>query len=150
MSARRTILLAGDGARVVLHDLLSAGTFAVRLLTRDEALASIVRRLGVEVMKGGLDNAASVRAAAKGCYGVIAAADTAQQGRVVIKVVGGSEVERFLFAANNGRDELQEFSRSVGAEPVFVDAESLTAAASIYFQEPMEGPWRTSSLPLFL
>lgn len=68
----------------------------------------------------------------------------------MIKVVGGFEVERFLFAANTGRDELQEFSRSVWLEPVFVDAGSLAAAASIYFQEPMEGPWRTSSLPIFL
>ena len=147
---RKTILLAGEATRVLLHDLLSEGTFAVRFLTSDEVLASILRGLGVEVVQGTLDDAASVRAATKGCYAVIAATDTVHEGRTVIKVVGGSEVERFLLAANAGREELQLFSQTVGNEPVFVDLESLSTAASIYFQESMEGTWRTSSLPFFL
>lgn len=151
MSDRPTILLAGEPTRIVLHDLLSEARFAVRFLTRDENLAAVIRRLGVEVVKGGLDDAATIRAAAKGCYGVIAAADTVLEGRTVIKVVGGSEVERFLFAGSEGRDELQRFARTVGVEPVFVDHESLNTAASIYFcQESVEATWRTSSLPFFL
>ena len=147
---RKTILLAGEATRVLLHDLLSEGTFAVRFLTGDEVLASIVSGLGVDVVRGSLDDAASVRAATKGCYAVIAAIDTVAEGRTVIKVVGGSEVERFLLAANVGREELQVYSQSVGNEPVFVDLDSLGAAASIYFHESLEGTWRTSSLPFFL
>jgi hypothetical protein len=150
MSERRTILLAGESTRVLLHDILSDGTFGVRFLTSDEVLASILSGLGVDVMLGSLDDAASVRAAAKGCYAVIAAAETVAEGRTVIKVVGGSEVERFLLAANEGREELQVYAQSVENEPVFVDLDSLTTAASIYFQESLEGTWRTSSLPFFL
>lgn len=146
-----TILLAGDATRVLLHDLLSDGRFAIRFLTRDEGLAAVIRRIGVEVVKGGLDDAAAVRAAAKGCYGVIAAAGTITEGRTVIKVIGGSEVERFLFAGREGREELRRFAQTVGVEPVFVDHESLNAAASIYFcRESLEGTCRTSSLPFFL
>jgi hypothetical protein len=148
---RPTILLAGEPTRVLLHDLLSEGRFAVRFLTRDATLAAVIGRLGVQVVKGGLDDAAAIRSAVKGCYGVIAAAETVLEGRTVIKVVGGSEVERFLFAGTAGRDELQRFAQTVGVEPVFVDHESLSAAASIYFsQESVEDTWRTSSLPFFL
>jgi hypothetical protein len=151
VSNRPTILLAGEATRVLFHDLLSDGRFALRFLTRNDTLAAVIRRLGVEVVNGGLDEAAAIRSAAKGCYGVIAAAETVLEGRTVIKVVGGSEVERFLFAGTAGRDELQRFARTVGVEPVFVDPESLSAAASIYFfQEPVEDTCRTFSLPFFL
>jgi hypothetical protein len=146
----RTILLAGEPTRVLLHDILSEGTWGVRFLTSDEVLASILSGLGVEVVLGSLHDPASVRAAAKGCYAVIAATDTVAEGRTVIKVVGGSEVERFLLTANVGREELQVYSQTVGNEPVFVDLDSLATAASIYLQESLEGTWRTSSLPFFL
>jgi hypothetical protein len=150
MSERRTVLLAGERSYPVLHDLLSSGTVSVRVLTRDKALAGVLRRLGVQVYEGGLDDCGSIRTAAKGCYGVFGAPDSLEQGRNLIKVVAGSEVDQFLVEATSRRDELAQYAESVGAELMFVGAESADAAASILVTEHEEQSWRLSSLPFFL
>jgi len=150
MSERRTILLAGERSYPVLHDLLSAGTVRVRALTRDRALSGVLRRLGVDVYEGGLDDCGTIRAAAKGCYGVFGAPDSIEEGRNLIKVVAGSEVDQLLVAATFGRDELARYAESVGTELMFVGAESQDAAASIFVAGHGEPACRVSSLPFFL
>ena len=149
MSQRRTVLLAGQRSYPVLHELLSAGTVRVRVLTRDKALAAVLRRLGVAVYEGGLDDCGSIRAAAKGCCSVFGAPDSIEEGRNLIKVIAGSEVDQLLVSAH-AREELTRYAESVGAELMFVGAESTGAAASILVEGHTESAHQPSSLPFFL
>ncbi len=111
MSPDKTILVIGatgaQGGSVANH-LLARGTFAVRALTRnpDSDSAQKLRILGAEVVRGTLDDRATLRAALKGVYGVFGVTSywehfdrEPEHGRNLINAVAGADVEHFVFSS---------------------------------------------------
>jgi len=84
MTAQQTILVAGatgrQGGAVVRH--LRDGGFAVRALTRDPEgdKARALRESGIEVARGDLTDAATLRPALEGVHGVFSMATPFEQG----------------------------------------------------------------------
>ncbi len=145
---RKTILVfgatGGQGGSVARH-LLERGVFDVRAFTRnpDSASAQQLRDAGAEVVKGDLDDRASIRAALDGVYGVFGVTNfwehfekEAEQGRNLVNAVAGSKVEHFILsslppiaAATNGelksphfdlKAEHEEYTRQLGIPATFV------------------------------
>jgi len=74
MEAKKIILVVGatgaQGGSVARH-LLARGHFRIRCLTRhpDSEKARMLGQAGAEIVQGDLEDAGSIRAALKGCYG---------------------------------------------------------------------------------
>lgn len=146
-----TILVTGatgqQGGSVVSH-LLDRGKFAVRALTRkpESQAAQQLRARGVDVVKGDLDDRASLRAALKGVYGVFGVTNywehfekEEEQGRNLINAVAGADVEHFVFSSlasvklrSNGavaaphldvKYELEQYTRSLDVRATFINPE---------------------------
>ena len=110
MSDNKRILVFGaTGAQggSVARNLLSRGRFAVRAITRnpDSAAARALAELGAEVVKGDLDDPASVRAALEGVYGVVGVTNfwehfekEGEQGRTLVNAVADAKVKHFVFS----------------------------------------------------
>lgn len=143
-----TVLLAGDGACAILHDLLASSQVAVRALTPNEVRATVLRKLGVETIEGDVDDCPSLRRAMRGCDGVFAATGSIEEGRNVIKVAAGADIEQFVCAAAEGRNELEAYARCLGLHATFVDPAAPSGAASMFISYE-EMPWRSSCLQLF-
>ena len=148
MTSKSRILLAGEGACAILHDLLSCPDVAVRALTRNELRASVLRRLGVEMVEGDVDDCPSLRRAMRGCYGVFAVTHSLEDGKNVIKVAAGADIEQFVCAAAEGRDQLEQYARSLGLHATFVDPASPSDAAVMLLPYE-ETPCRSFSLQFF-
>lgn len=107
---RPVVLVTGATGRqggAVARHLLRRGRFAVRALTRtphsDEAKA--LRAIGAEVVRGDLRDAASVRAALEGCYGVFGVTNfwehfdgEYEQGINLVEAVSDACVGHFVFS----------------------------------------------------
>jgi uncharacterized protein YbjT (DUF2867 family) len=144
----KTILVIGatgaQGGSVARH-LLSRGSYAVRALTRnpESAAARTLLAAGAEVVKGELDDRASLRCALKGVYGVYGVTNywehfdrEAEHGRNLINAVAGAEVEHFVFSSlpavsktSGGelrvphfdqKHELEQYAKSLGIPSTFV------------------------------
>ncbi|HEX6178411.1 MAG TPA: NAD(P)H-binding protein [Thermoanaerobaculia bacterium] len=148
MSVPRVILLAGDGARAPLHELLADGSVHVRVLTRNEEFAAVMKRLRADVEEGDLGDCASIRKAMRGAYGVVAAPETIEEGRNVLKVAAGSEIEELVMIANGDCGELESYASVVGAPAVFVEPARASAIASM-FSRNEDSPCLATSLPFF-
>lgn len=111
MAVQGTVLVTGatgaQGGGVARH-LLAGGSFAVRALTRhpDSDPAQALREAGAEVVRGDLDDPASLRAALEGCAAVFGVTNfwehfgrEHQQGRNLIDAVAPSGVEQFIFSS---------------------------------------------------
>ena len=108
--SRKTILVFGaTGAQggSVARNLLSRDRFDVRALTRkpDSPAAQELRSLGAEIVRGDLDDAASVRAALKGVYGVYGVTNfwehfekEGPQGRTLVEAVAAANVDHFIYS----------------------------------------------------
>ena len=108
---KKKILVVGatgaQGGSVARH-LVQAGKFAVRGLTRnpDSPAAQQLRDLGVEVVKGDLDDRASIRAALEGMYGVFGVTSfwehfqkEREHGQNLVHAVAGSNIEHFVLSS---------------------------------------------------
>jgi len=149
--SQKTILVIGatgqQGGAVAKH-LLDRRKFAVRALTRNPRsdAAQRLRERGAEIVKGDLDDRASLRAAMKGAYGVFGVTNywehfekEEEQGRNLINAVAGAEVEHFVFSSlasaklrSNGeiqaphldvKYELEQYARSLDIPSTFINAE---------------------------
>jgi uncharacterized protein YbjT (DUF2867 family) len=109
-NSRKKILVfgatGGQGGSVA-RQLVARGRFDVRAITRnpDSPAAQNLRDMGVEVVKGDLDDRASLRAAMEGCYGVFGVTNfwehfekEGEQGRNLVNAVAGADVEHFVFS----------------------------------------------------
>ena len=147
MNRPRTILLAGEGARAVVHELLADGSIHVRVLTRDETFAAVMRKLRADVEEGDLDDSAAIRKAMKGAYGVVAAPQTVDEGRNVLKVAAGSEIEAIVVIADGNRATLAEYAATLGSPATFVDPDGAGGIPSMFNAQTEEKkPCRASSL----
>ncbi|MBK9713201.1 MAG: NmrA/HSCARG family protein [Kouleothrix sp.] len=108
---KQTILVIGatgaQGGSVARH-LLARNQFAVRALTRhpDSQNGRQLRRAGVEVVYGDLDDRESLRAALGGCYGCYGVTNYYEhfgheydQGKSLIDTVAAAGVQHFVFSA---------------------------------------------------
>ena len=107
---RKTILVVGaTGAQggSVARALLSRGNFAVRALTRNPGSdkAEALRGACAEIVKGDLDDVASLRAALKDVYGVYGVtnfwehfAHEEVHGRNLVEAVAEAKVQHFVFS----------------------------------------------------
>jgi hypothetical protein len=116
----------------IVQPLIAAG-FAVRLLTRDSATRSGAERL--ELAEGGLGEASTIRRAARGCSGALAAPAGVDEAGNIIRVVAGSEVDLLVIAGEKYRETLQEYARALGSDPVFIAAETITSSVELFRQE---------------
>jgi uncharacterized protein YbjT (DUF2867 family) len=148
MSDKRIILVTGaTGAQGggVARQLLSRGKFAVRAFTRNphSAAAAALKELGAEIVRGDLDDRASIRAALDGVYGVFGVTNfwehfdrEAQQGHNLVNAVAGANVEHFVLStlppiekATGGalksphfdiKAEYEEYARSLNLPATFI------------------------------
>jgi uncharacterized protein YbjT (DUF2867 family) len=110
MSEKQTILVTGatgaQGGGVARH-LLDAGRFTVRILTRNPASgkADALRQSGAEIVAGDMEDAASMRSAMRGCWGVFGVTNfwehfdkEYRQGKNLVDAVADSAVENFVFS----------------------------------------------------
>jgi uncharacterized protein YbjT (DUF2867 family) len=109
--ARPVVLVTGatgaEGGSVARH-LLRRGRFAVRALARDPGgeAARALRDRGAEVVRGDLDDAASLRAAVSGCYGAYGVTsswehhgDEWERGSALADAVSDAGVGHFVLSA---------------------------------------------------
>jgi uncharacterized protein YbjT (DUF2867 family) len=144
----KTILVVGaTGAQggSVARNLLARGKFAVRVLTRnpESEKAQALRALGAEVVKGDLDDRASLDAALQGVDGVFGVtnfwehfAHEEVHGRNLVEAVAAAKVKHFIFstlppiAKETGgalksphfdiKAEHEELARSLGIPSTFI------------------------------
>jgi uncharacterized protein YbjT (DUF2867 family) len=145
---QKTILVFGatgaQGGSVARH-LLARGRFAVRALTRktDSEAAQALRALGAEVVKGDLDDPASLGAALEDCYGAYGVtnfwehfAHEEVHGRNLVDAVAAANLKHFVFstlppiAKETGgalrsphfdiKAEHEEYARSLGIPSTFI------------------------------
>lgn len=110
MVDQQTILVTGatgaQGGGVARH-LLKGGKFRVRCLTRnpDSEKSKALKQAGAEIARGDLDNAASLKAALAGCYGVFGVTNfwehfgkEKQQGINLIDAIKEAKTPHFVFS----------------------------------------------------
>ena len=145
---RKKILVFGaTGAQggSIARALLKRGQFDVRAFTRNPESpgARQLRDAGAEVVKGDLDDRASIRAALEGVYGVFGVTNfwehfdrEERQGKNLVNAVAGSKVEHFILSslppianATGGalksphfdiKAEHEEYAKSLGIPSTFV------------------------------
>ena len=148
MNSRNTILVVGaTGAQggSVARALLNRGVFNVRAMTRktDSPAANALRDAGAEIVKGDLDDPASLAAALEGVYGVFGVTNFWEHfeheevhGRNLVEAVAAANVKHFVFStlppiakATNGalksphfdiKAEHEELARKLGIPSTFV------------------------------
>jgi uncharacterized protein YbjT (DUF2867 family) len=147
MSRKKILVFGATGAQggSVARHLLARGVFDVRAFTRnpESPAAQALRDLGAEVVKGDLDDRASIQAALAGVSGVYGVtnfwehfAKEAEQGRNLINAVAGADVEHFVLSslppiekATGGalksphfdiKAEYEEYTRSLNIPTTFV------------------------------
>jgi uncharacterized protein YbjT (DUF2867 family) len=110
MTTRNTILVIGaTGAQggSVARALLARKQFNVRALTRkpDSDAAQALRALGAEIVKGDLDDRASLEAALRGVYGVYGVTNFWEHfdreevhGTNLVEAVAAANVKHFVFS----------------------------------------------------
>jgi len=111
-----TILVTGatgrQGGAVARH--LLAGGWSVRALTRDPGKPESreLQGLGAEIIKGDLDDRASLEAAIRGCYGVFSVQNfwetgyerEVQQGKFLADVAKTAGIKHFVYSSVGGAD----------------------------------------------
>ena len=134
----RVLVLGAAGAQgaSVARHLLDSGRFHVRVLTRtpESAAAARLRAAGAEIVRGDLENRASLRAALRGCRavfgstcGLAPAAREVANGRNVINAVAGAEIDHFVFSTTHA--ELEAYARSLELPVTLVHVPSGDAGA---------------------
>lgn len=135
MTTKNSILVVGaTGAQggSVARALLNRGVFNVRALTRktDSPAANALREAGAEIVKGDLDDPASLAAALEGVYGVFGVTNFWEhfeheevQGRNLVEAVAAANVKHFVFStlppvakATNGELKSPHFDIKAGHE----------------------------------
>lgn len=148
MTFQKRILVTGatgaQGGSVARH-LLQKSNFAVRALTRnpDSDKAQALKAMGAELVKGDLDDPASLQAALEGVYGVFGVTNfwehfekEYQHGKNLVDAVAHANVEHFVFSTlphvkkiTHGeldtphfdiKAQLEEYARSLELNATFV------------------------------
>lgn len=158
MAGERTILVTGATGKqggAVIHSLAGKG-FRLRAMTRkpeSEAAKALASR-GVELVRGDLDDAASLKAALAGAWGVFGVQNTweagvekeEEQGKRLATVARESGVEHYVYTSvgsahrNTGiphfdnKARVEDTVRSVGFP-------SYVIIRPVFFMENLTSPW---------
>lgn len=136
---KRILVIGATGAQggSVASHLLDRGTFAVRAMTRnpESARAEELRERGADVVRGDLDDRASIRAALKGVYGVFGVTSNEAHGRNLVNAVAGAEVEHLVLSTI---EEIEQYARrfDIAATFVHVAVEDVGDAVATIFERP--------------
>lgn len=159
MASDRTVLVTGATGQqggATIRYLVKNGGFKVRGMTRkpDGDAAKALRELGVEIVKGDLDDEASLTAAVSGAWGVFGVQNTweagvekeEEQGKRLVKVARQRGVQHFVYTSvgsahkNTGiphfdnKFRIEETLRAAGFP-------SYAIIRPVFFMENLLSPW---------
>jgi len=166
MPSKRTILVTGaTGAQGggVARNLLAKGSFAVRALTRNPG-SDAARKLesaGAQVVAGDLADTDSIRAAARGCYGVFGVTNFWEHfekehahGINLVDAVNSADVQHFVMSTLPSvkkqdpnlnvphfeiKAQIEEYARGLGVPTTFIHV-AFYYENFMYFFPPQKGP----------
>lgn len=158
MVGEKTILVTGatgqQGGAVLKH-LVGKG-FKLRALTRkpDSDKAKALAAQGVEVVKGDLDDEASLKAALKGAWGVFAVQNTweagvekeEEQGHRIAKLAREAGVQHFVYTSVGSAERntgIPHFENKWRVENTVreLDFPSHVILRPVFFMENLPSPW---------
>src|SRR3990172_3487766 len=158
MADTKTILVTGATGQqggAVAHELLAKG-YHIRAMTRkpegEKALA--LARLGAEVIKGDLDDTASLEQAIKGAWGVFAVQNTweagvekeEEQGKRIAPIAKKLGVQHYVYtsvASAHRRTGIPHFDNKWRVEERVRELKfpSWVIVRPVFFMENLLGPW---------
>jgi len=158
MSGRQTILVTGatgkQGGAVLRH--LRGSTFDLRALTRkpDGGAAQALTAEGIEVIKGDLDDAESLKAALKDAWGVVAVQNTweagvereEEQGKRIARLAREAGVQHFVYTSVGSAERgtgVPHFDNKwrVENEVRGLGFPSYVILRPVFFMENLPSPW---------
>jgi uncharacterized protein YbjT (DUF2867 family) len=158
MGERQTVLITGatgkQGGAVLQH--LLGGDFALRAMTRnpDGEAAKALTAQGVEVVKGDLDDEASLKAALEGVWGVFAVQNTweagvqreEEQGKRIAKLARAAGVQHFVYTSVGSAERdtgIPHFDNKwrVEKEVRALGFPSHVILRPVFFMENLPSPW---------
>jgi len=158
MSDDKTILITGATGQqggAVLRHLVGKG-FELRALTRnpDSDKAKALAAQDVEVVKGDLDDEASLKAALQGAWGVFAVQNTweagvekeEEQGRRIAKLAKEAGVQHFVYSSVGSAERetgIPHFDNKWRVEETVrvLDFPSFVILRPVFFMENLPSPW---------
>lgn len=155
----KTVLITGATGKqggAVAHELLRAGGFNIRALTRkpDSDAAKALAKAGAEIVTGDLDDAASLAKALDGVWGVWAVQNTweagvekeEEQGKRLAKVAREKGVEHYVYtsvASAQRKTGIPHFDNKWRVEETVRSLKfpSTVIIRPVYFMENLLSPW---------
>jgi uncharacterized protein YbjT (DUF2867 family) len=159
MANQDVILVTGATGRqggATLRHLVKHGRFSLRALTRqpDGEAAKALKGLGIEVVKGDLDDAASLEKAVRGAWGVYAVQNTweagvekeEEQGKRLAKIARDQGVQRFVYASVGSAHKatgIPHFENKFRVEQTIKNLgfPSHAIVRGVFFMENLLSPW---------
>jgi saccharopine dehydrogenase-like NADP-dependent oxidoreductase len=148
---KKILVIGATGAQglSVASHLLNRETFAVRAMTRqpESERAQMLRARGAEVVRGELDDRASLRSALKGVYGVFGV-----EHENLVNAVAGAEVEHLVLSTLPPAEKwsLAELRTRFDIAATFVQlgdfVEEVGDVVAAIFERPDETIGRTFSI----
>ena len=158
MATQRTVLITGatgkQGGAVARH--LKGKGFALRTLTRkpDGAPARALAAAGVQVLQGNFDDAASLKRALAGVWGVFSVQDTweagvekeEEQGKRLAELAKEAGVEHFVYSSVASADRqtgIPHFENKFRVEGTVLGLAfpSHVILRPVFFMENLPSPW---------
>jgi uncharacterized protein YbjT (DUF2867 family) len=145
----------GHQGGAVARELLTAG-YRVRAMTRnpESEKAKALAKLGAEVVRGDLDDAASLAAAVKGAWGVFSVQNTweagvekeEQQGKALAKIAKEAGVRHFVYSSVGSAHRqtgIPHFDNKYRVEEAVraLRFPSHTILRPVFFMENFLSPW---------
>jgi uncharacterized protein YbjT (DUF2867 family) len=157
--ADKLILVTGATGKqggATLRYLAKTGGFKLRALTRkpDGDAAKALAKLGAEIVKGDLDDAASLESALTGAWGVYAVQNTweagvekeEEQGKRIAKLAREKGVQRFVYASVGSAHKktgIPHFENKFRVEETLkaLGFPSYAIIRPVFFMENLLSPW---------
>jgi uncharacterized protein YbjT (DUF2867 family) len=157
--ANKTVLITGATGKqggAVAHELLRAGGFNIRALTRkpDSDAAKALAKAGAEIVQGDLDDAASLSKALDGVWGIWAVQNTweagvekeEEQGKRLAKLAREKGVEHYVYtsvASAQRKTGVPHFDNKWRVEETVrsLNFPSTVIIRPVYFMENLLSPW---------
>ena len=157
--ANKTILITGATGKqggAVAHELLRAGGFTVRAMTRkpDSDAAKALAKAGAQIVVGDLDDAKSLEKAVEGAWGVFAMANTweagvekeEEQGKRLAKIARDKGVEHYVYSSVGSahrKTGVPHFDNKWRVEDTVRSLKfpSTVILRPVYFMENLLSPW---------
>lgn len=159
MPSKDVILVTGatgkQGGATIRH-LATHGGFALRAMTRkvDSDAAKSLKDLGVELVQGDLDDAASLERALSGAWGVYSVQNTweagvakeEEQGKRIAKVARERGVQHFVYASVGSAHKntgIPHFENKFRVEETIkgLGFPSYAIVRPVFFMENLPSPW---------